>query len=80
MNVYTTETNIEGSRQQESTSGPDLLPGQNLQHSPGTANCCAAGQLSAGHMVSGSMRLQCIEPSRHSHSTHCLSATDSPWS
>jgi hypothetical protein len=58
----------------------DFLPLQNLQQLPGTLNCSCGLHESGGHIVSGSMRLHFIKPSRHSHSTHSFGFTDSPWS
>lgn len=57
-----------------------VLPLQNLQQLPGTLNCSCGLHDNGGHIVSGSMRLHFIKPSRHSHSTHSFGFTDSPWS
>nr|CAD7571412.1 unnamed protein product [Timema californicum] len=57
-----------------------MLPLQNLQQTPGMLNCSWGLHSSWGHTVSGSIFLQCMAPSRHSHSTHCFKLTDSPWS
>lgn len=57
-----------------------FLPGQNLQHSPGTVNCSDFSQGSGGQVVFGSARVHCMFPSWHTHSAHSFGTKRSPCS